>query len=116
MNEKIATRFLSFAEVKALCGLSRTSIYLAEQRGEFPRRYLIGVNRIAWRSDDIEKWFATRPQVSPEIKPRTNIPRANGKHESTTAPIAPMAASDASQTLKKPFGRARTWLDHEDLD
>lgn len=78
--EKITpTRFLTFAQVKELTGLSRTSIWKGEKEGTFPRRRLISTNRVAWREDEIREWMATRLPVSPEtVQPRHNIPKTKG--------------------------------------
>jgi prophage regulatory protein len=49
-------------EVEAATGLSRSAIYAAIAAGDFPRPIKLGVRAVGWRLDDIDQWFATRPQ------------------------------------------------------
>jgi len=49
--------FLSFDEVKAKIGMSRTSIDRWEVAGLFPKRIHIGVKKIAWHKDEIDQWI-----------------------------------------------------------
>lgn len=50
--------------VKALTGLSRSSIYAACQRGEFPDKVSLGARAVGWFSTDIENWIATRVKAN----------------------------------------------------
>ncbi len=49
--------FLSFDDVKEKIGMSRTSIDRWEQAGIFPKRVHLGVKKIAWHKDEIDKWI-----------------------------------------------------------
>ena len=42
-------------------GLSRTTIWRLEQRGEFPARRQITPQRVAWVADEVREWVRTRP-------------------------------------------------------
>lgn len=53
-------RFLREPEIKALTGLSRTTIWRMERRGEFPRRRKISTNAVAWLESEIDAWMADR--------------------------------------------------------
>ena len=59
-------RALKLKEVVGLVSLSSATIYRMMSRGEFPRPVRIGVRATGWRSDEIEKWLASRPQTIPE--------------------------------------------------
>ena len=45
-----------FPEVMKLTGLSRSSIYLAVSKEEFPKPIKIGRRAVGWPNDVIEKW------------------------------------------------------------
>ena len=45
-----------FPEVMKLTGLSRSSIYLAVSKDEFPKPIKIGRRAVGWPNDVIEKW------------------------------------------------------------
>ncbi|MSQ98317.1 MAG: AlpA family phage regulatory protein [Xanthomonadales bacterium] len=38
-------------------GLSRSSIYLYIQRGQFPAPVQVGSRSVAWNSEDIDAWI-----------------------------------------------------------
>ncbi len=47
--------------VEETCGLSRSAIYAAMDRGDFPRPVRIGKRAVAWPSSRIENWLNSRP-------------------------------------------------------
>lgn len=47
-------------QVEARTGLSKSSIYLAIQRGEFPRPINIGKRAVGWLESDIDSWVQER--------------------------------------------------------
>lgn len=49
-------------ELESVTGLSRSTIYAHMAAGEFPRPIKLGSRAVGWRLDDIDHWFATRPQ------------------------------------------------------
>jgi prophage regulatory protein len=51
-----AIRFLRLKEVLSICGKSRSSIYDAIKKGEFPRPVKLGANSSAWINTEIEEW------------------------------------------------------------
>ena len=61
----MAIRLLRRPEVEKLTGLSRSSIYAAMARGEFPRPRRIGRRAVAWDESIIERWLATRAEANP---------------------------------------------------
>ena len=53
---------LRLQSVKQRCGLSRTAIYDAIKRGEFPAQVEIGLRTVGWLESDIDQWIAARPK------------------------------------------------------
>ena len=59
-----AISLLRLPEVKRRTGLSRSSIYLAISKGQFPRSINLSERSVAWSSLDIDKWVAERIAAS----------------------------------------------------
>ncbi len=57
-------RFLREPEVARVTGLSRTTRWRMERRGEFPRRRTISRNAVAWLASEIETWMVERAKVA----------------------------------------------------
>lgn len=54
-------RLLRRGEVERLTGLSRSSIYAAMARDEFPKPFrLLGRRAVAWKYSSIQRWIAER--------------------------------------------------------
>jgi len=51
---------LRFPEVKALSGLSRSTIWRLEREGLFPRRVQLSPNAVGWKKSDISQWLESR--------------------------------------------------------
>ena len=49
--------FLSVYETCDLVGLSRSSLYRKEMRGEFPKKVLLSPMRKGYRKSDIDSWM-----------------------------------------------------------
>jgi prophage regulatory protein len=61
MNQKI----LRINSVKEITGLSRSSIYLMIQRGEFPNNIRLNNFRaVGWLDSDIQQWISSRANSS----------------------------------------------------
>lgn len=55
---KQETHLLSIEEVVECCAISRATIYRLMKKGFFPSSVKAkGCRRIAWRSDDINRWM-----------------------------------------------------------
>jgi len=50
-------RLLRLPEVRALVGLSTTTIYTRMSRGEFPKPISLGGRLVAWVQADIQTWI-----------------------------------------------------------
>lgn len=53
-------RILRASEVHDITGLSRTTIWRMENKGEFPRRVSLGGNLVGWRLSEVNHWLSTR--------------------------------------------------------
>ena len=56
----LENRFLREPEVHMITGLSRTTRWRMERRGEFPCRRILSPNAVGWLSSEIEAWMAER--------------------------------------------------------
>lgn len=56
-------RMMRLPEVIETTGLAGTTIWRREKAGDFPRRRKITPGAVAWRSDEIEAWMDSRPEV-----------------------------------------------------
>ena len=54
--------FLRLKQVKAVTGMSRSWIYEAIRRGEFPEPIAIGARAVAWDSTAVAGWQEQRIQ------------------------------------------------------
>jgi prophage regulatory protein len=59
MTDQLRT-FLRLRHVKAVTGMSRSWIYDAIRKGEFPAPICIGLKAVAWDSAAIENWQAAQ--------------------------------------------------------
>jgi prophage regulatory protein len=57
-------RLIRFKELRLRTGLSRTSIWRLERKGQFPSRRQLSDNTVAWREDKIDEWVQTRDSVT----------------------------------------------------
>lgn len=63
MAEHLQT-FLRLKQVKTLTGLSRSSIYDAIKKGNFPSSISIGHRAVAWTEESIAHWQASKIEHS----------------------------------------------------
>jgi len=54
------TRLLRFPTVRERTGLSRSTIWRLERRGEFPKHYRIAPNVVAWSEQEVSHWIEER--------------------------------------------------------
>ena len=60
----MADRIAREAERRAITGLCRTTAFVLEKRGQFPRRVRLGAgNRVGWRVSELEAWVKSRRPV-----------------------------------------------------
>ena len=53
-------RILRLAQVRALTGLCRSSIYQLQALSRFPQRIKIGVRAVGWVEGEVQQWLAER--------------------------------------------------------
>ena len=53
-------KLLRFPSVREMTGLSRSTIWRLERRGEFPKHYRIAPNVVAWVEEDVADWIQLR--------------------------------------------------------
>ena len=57
-------KILRLNEVKALTGLSRSTIYLEISKGTFPKQIKLTGNRsVGWHENSITQWIESRQQA-----------------------------------------------------
>ncbi len=54
------TSFLRFPQVRTRVGLSRSTIYLKIENGEFPKPINLGARAVAWLESDIDAWISAQ--------------------------------------------------------
>jgi prophage regulatory protein len=53
----MALRIMRLNEVKAVTGLSKTTIYRFEKEGRFPSRVSLGERSMGWFEDDVQAFL-----------------------------------------------------------
>lgn len=56
----MAQRILRLPTVQLQTGLSRSSIYLAISRNEFPKQIALGARAVGWDSNSVQRWVQAR--------------------------------------------------------
>ena len=55
-------KILRIRDVTISTGLSRTTLWRLERRGDFPRHVRLSPNTTGWIESEVEKWISTRPR------------------------------------------------------
>jgi prophage regulatory protein len=63
-EKAMANTILRLPAVKTRVGLSRSTIYLAISRAEFPRPVQLGARSVGWLESEIENWICERVKHS----------------------------------------------------
>ncbi len=58
--QQLPDRIIRSKEVQNKTGLSRTTIWRLERKGEFPSRVPLSAGSIGWRLGEVEEWIKTR--------------------------------------------------------
>lgn len=61
-NQATFNRCVRIREVKAMTGMSHSTIYKYIAAGQFPKPIKLGLRMAAWRVSTIEAWIADREQ------------------------------------------------------
>lgn len=59
-------KLLRFPVVRERTGLSRSTIWRLERRGEFPKHHRISPNVVAWVEEDVAIWISDRTGLTRE--------------------------------------------------
>lgn len=57
---RVPVRLLRFPAVRDRTGLSRSTIWRLERRGEFPKHHRIAPNVVAWVEEEVTNWIELR--------------------------------------------------------
>ena len=60
-------RMLRPREVFVRVGLSRTTIWRAVRRGDFPAPRRLSANAVGWRASEVDAWIASRTPTHPSV-------------------------------------------------
>ena len=60
MTKQLQESLLRRKQVEALTGLSRSSIYEAIKRGDFPKPVQLTQRTVAWPASSVNQWIADR--------------------------------------------------------
>jgi prophage regulatory protein len=61
-------RLIRRDELKRRVPYSLTHVWRLERRGQFPKRIVIGENRVAWVEAEVEAWLEARIRVGRDRK------------------------------------------------
>ena len=64
MSSTSEIRFIKLPEVLALCGRSKSSIYCAIKKGEFPAPVRLSCRSVGWIHSEIASWAEARVKAS----------------------------------------------------
>ena len=59
-NGSVAVKLLRCEAVQERTGLSRTTLWRMERRGEFPKRVHLTSSLVAWLEDEVVAWIRSR--------------------------------------------------------
>jgi prophage regulatory protein len=112
--------YLPWKKVEPRVGISRTTAWRLQQRGDFPKPYVVSPGRVAYRESEVEAWKTSRAHRSagtrasraaptaPRDSALSAAPEPSSAPPSAVAPFAPEPPA-ASPRLREAgsFGRAR---------
>lgn len=81
-GEARTSRYLPWREVARTTGLSRTTAWRLQKRGDFPAPYAISPGRVGYREEEVEAWCASRGHSGPRPRPARE-PRGDGPPRAT---------------------------------
>ena len=55
-------KILRVRDATRITGLSRTTLWRLERRGDFPKRLRLSQNSCGWVAQEVEEWIASRPR------------------------------------------------------
>ena len=61
--EKLQSQIIRLKQVKAMTGLSRTTIYRFMSINEFPKQIKLGPKSSGWLIDEVDEWIKRQIQI-----------------------------------------------------
>ena len=61
--EKFQSQIIRLKQVKAMTGLSRTTIYRSMSINEFPKQIKLGPKSSGWLIDEVDEWIKRQIQI-----------------------------------------------------
>ena len=74
--EKFQSQIIRLKQVKAMTGLSRTTIYRFMSINEFPKQITLGSKSSGWLIDEVDEWIKRQIQIRDNRQIKVN---GNGK-------------------------------------
>lgn len=74
--EKFQSQIIRLKQVKAMTGLSRTTIYRFMSINEFPKQIKLGPKSSSWLIDEVDEWIKRQIQIRDNRQIKVN---GNGK-------------------------------------
>ena len=73
--EKFQSQIIRLKQVKAMTGLSRTTIYRFMSINEFPKQIKLGPKSSGWLIDEVDEWIKRQIQIrdNRQIKVKGNV-------------------------------------------
>ena len=91
--------YLSWSKVEPRVGISRTTAWRLQKRGDFPKPYVVSPGRVAYRESEVEAWKASRGhRGEPRLVRPPEPPRALAARSETPTPTAAAAPQNVVQT------------------
>jgi len=75
----------------------RQTIFRMRQDGTFPEPVQLSKGTIAWRTDDIEKWIASRPLA--QVEPPAHKPKLLATHKPEPPVLKPKTTKHRATTV-----------------
>ena len=66
----VPPRMLRFPVVRERTGLSRTTVWRMERRGEFPAHCQLSANTVGWLEEEVTAWIRSRSGSPTDGEPR----------------------------------------------
>lgn len=61
--QRIPLRFIRIEAVRDRTGLSRSTIWRLERKGDFPKHRRLSVNAIGWLEAEVDEWVISRDRA-----------------------------------------------------
>ncbi len=61
--QRIPLRFIRLDSVRDRTGLSRSTIWRLERRGDFPKHRRISLNAVGWLEAEVDEWVLSRERA-----------------------------------------------------